>query len=342
MDNRAFERLGAEDTRPSMKKILLAQPRGFCAGVERAVDIIDELLSNTRETIYVRKEIVHNRHVIERLRSRGAIFVEELDEVPEGSLLVYSAHGVSPAVRENARLRKLRTIDATCPLVTKVHREVLSFVSAGCRIILIGHEGHEEVEGTMGYAADAVTLVQNESDARMLRHEGPQPLGIVSQTTLAASEVERIIAIITERFPDVRLPRKSDICYATENRQNAVQALASQCQSVIVVGSNNSSNSRSLRDVVQSHNVSGFLVDDPLQIESQWLQGVTTLGLTAGASSPDSLVQAVIERVRYLDPEFSTIETFGTPEPAMTFRHPPELREILASASLARTVEPAG
>ncbi len=316
-----------------MKRILLAQPRGFCAGVDRAVDIIDELLRTAGETVYVRKEVVHNRVVVEGFRARGAIFVDELDEVPAGSLVVYSAHGVSPAVRERATELRLHSIDATCPLVTKVHREVRRFTEAGCRVVLIGHAGHEEVEGTMGQAPGAIALIQNEEEARVFVHDGPQPLAVVSQTTLAVSDVQRIIAILQERFGRVELPSVSDICYATENRQNAVRALAPHCEAVIVVGSSNSSNSRSLRDVAAQLGARGYLTDDPAEIAAEWLEGVTTLGVTAGASSPEGLVGAVIARVQELDPGFASVEPFGESEPPMIFRAPKEFTALMASVN---------
>ncbi len=323
---------------PTMKRILLAQPRGFCAGVDRAVDIIDELLRNAGETVYVRKEVVHNRVVVEDFRTRGAIFVDELDEVPADALVVYSAHGVSPAVRARAKELRLHSIDATCPLVTKVHREVRRFIDAGCRVVLIGHAGHEEVEGTMGHAPGQITLIQNEEEARALRHDGPEPIAILSQTTLAVSDVRRIIAILQERF-NVELPRVSDICYATENRQNAVRALAPNCEAVIVVGSANSSNSRSLRDVAEQLGARGYLTDDPAEIAPEWLAGVRTLGVTAGASSPERLVEAVIERVRELDPEFSVVEPFGESEPPMTFLPPREFTDLLTVVGAGGTRE---
>ncbi|MDE2482768.1 MAG: 4-hydroxy-3-methylbut-2-enyl diphosphate reductase [bacterium] len=325
-----------------MKRVLLAQPRGFCAGVDRAVDIIDELLRNAGETVYVRKEVVHNRVVVEGFRQRGAIFVDELDQVPAGSLVVYSAHGVSPEVRERAKDLRLHSIDATCPLVTKVHREVRRFIDAGCRVVLIGHAGHEEVEGTMGHGYGNIALIQNEDEARAFQHAGPEPLAIVSQTTLAVSDVRRIIEILQERFGNVELPPVSDICYATENRQNAVRALAPHCEAVIVVGSANSSNSRSLRDVAEQLGARGYLTDDPAAIRAEWLAGVTTLGVTAGASSPEGLVEAVIARVRELDPEFVTVEPFGQSEPPMTFRPPKEFTDLLATVGAGETRAQAG
>jgi len=312
-----------------MKRILLCRPRGFCAGVERAVRIIDDLVRECGETVYVRKEVVHNRVVVEDFSRRGVIFVDEVDEAPEGALLVFSAHGIAPAVRERASRRGQRTIDAVCPLVVKVHREVTRFATAGHHVLLIGHAGHEEVAGTIGHGLGHVTLIQNERQAETFEAPFGQSLALVSQTTLAVSEVQRIIDVLRRRFPDIHLPPKSDICYATENRQAAVRALAPNCDAVLVVGSGNSSNSRSLRDAAEALGPAAYLIDDPEAIDRSWIANVMTLGITAGASSPEALVADVIARVRYLDPDFTTLETFGTGEPAMTFRPPPELASFL-------------
>ena len=314
------------------KKILLCQPRGFCAGVERAVQIIDELVRRSGETVYVRKEVVHNRVVVDEFRRRGVIFVDDVEDAPESSLLVFSAHGIAPEVRARAEKRDQRTIDAVCPLVVKVHREVSKFVGEGYHVLLIGHAGHEEVDGTMGHAGGNVTLIQNEAEAEAYQPETDAQLALVSQTTLAVSEVQRVIDVLQRRFPGIHLPAKSDICYATENRQVAVRAMAPACDAILVIGSNNSSNSRSLRDAAGDGGRPAYLIDDPASIQPAWLAGVTTLGITAGASTPETLVADVIERVRQLDPAFLTVEPVGTGEPAMTFLPPRELAELLPPA----------
>jgi 4-hydroxy-3-methylbut-2-en-1-yl diphosphate reductase len=314
------------------KKILLCQPRGFCAGVERAVQIIDELVRRSGETVYVRKEVVHNRVVVDEFRRRGVIFVDDVEDAPESSLLVFSAHGIAPEVRARAEQRDQRTIDAVCPLVVKVHREVSRFVGEGYHVLLIGHAGHEEVDGTMGHAGGHVTLIQNEAEAEAYENTSGKALALVSQTTLAVSEVQRVIDVLQRRFAGIHLPAKSDICYATENRQVAVRAMAPRCDAILVIGSNNSSNSRSLRDAAGEGGRPAYLIDDPAMIVPAWLDGVTTLGVTAGASTPETLVADVIERVRQLDPGFITVEPVGTGEPAMTFRPPRELAELLPPA----------
>jgi len=311
------------------KKILLCQPRGFCAGVERAVQIIDELVRRSGETVYVRKEVVHNRVVVDEFRRRGVIFVDDVEDAPESSLLVFSAHGIAPEVRARAEKRDQRTIDAVCPLVVKVHREVSRFVGEGYHVLLIGHAGHEEVDGTMGHAGGHVTLIQNEAEAEAYQDTSGKALALVSQTTLAVSEVQHVIDVLQRRFPGIHLPAKSDICYATENRQVAVRAMAPSCDAILVIGSNNSSNSRSLRDAAGEGGRPAYLIDDPALIVPAWLEGITTLGVTAGASTPETLVADVIERVRQLEPGFVTVEPVGTGEPAMTFRPPRELAELL-------------
>lgn len=305
-----------------MRRILVCQPRGFCAGVARAIHVIDELLETANETIYVRKEVVHNRTVVDGFKERGVVFVNEADEAPEGGLLVFSAHGVSPDVRQRSHLRAQRTIDATCPLVTKVHREVQRFIAEDCCVFLVGHAGHEEVDGILGHGGGNIHLIQNEDDARSIEVADPSRVAVVTQTTLSIRESRDIIAVLKERFPQVREPARSDICYATENRQSAVRALSEHADAIVVIGSQNSSNSRSLRDVARSCGVNGYLVDDPDAIDPRWLAGVGTLGITAGASSPETLVQSIIAAIREIEPEFSTIETVGTPEPAMNFRKP--------------------
>ena len=311
------------------RRILLCEPRGFCAGVDRAIDIIDQLVCSSDETVYVRKEIVHNRHVVEAFKKRGVVFIDDVEEAPESALVVFSAHGISPDVRRRARQRRQRTIDATCPLVTKVHREVHRFVRDGYSVLLIGHAGHEEVEGTLGQVPGSLILVQDEKDAWTVSVPDEQRVAVVTQTTLSLGETREIVAILKARFPLLAEPRHGDICYATENRQGAVRTLAAVCEAVIVVGSANSSNSRSLRAAAEECGTRAYLVDDPAALEIGWFEGVPTLGVTAGASSPEALVQNIIERIRIIEPEYSVIERFGTAEPEIVFRPPPELAEYV-------------
>ena len=305
-----------------MRRVILCQPRGFCAGVERAVRAIDDILERTDETIYVRKEVVHNRRVVESFKARGVVFVDDVEDAAADGLLVFSAHGVAPDVYARAEQRRLRTVDATCPLVTKVHREVRRFIAQGCTVLLVGHAGHEEVEGTLGYGPGRMILVQNVDEARSVEVLDPNKVAVVTQTTLALSESREIVGALKMRFPNIEEPPRPDVCYATENRQQAVRALAKRTEAIIVVGSRNSSNSRSLVDVVKAEGIPAFLIDDANAIDAQWLTDVTTLGITAGASSPESLVMEVLDRVRELQPEFVQVETFGEAEPSMTFRAP--------------------
>lgn len=311
------------------RRLLLCAPRGFCAGVDRAIETMDRLLRGADETLYVRKEIVHNRFVVESFEKRGVVFVDEVDDAPEGALVVFSAHGVSPAVRTSATARKQRTVDATCPLVTKVHREVHAFVRDGYAVVLVGHAGHEEVEGTMGQVPGSVVLVQDLDAVQRVRVPDPERVAVVTQTTLSVSETRVIIDALKERFPALREPARGDICYATENRQAAVRTLAAISEAVVVVGSSNSSNSRRLRDTAEECGARAYLTDDPSAVERAWLDGVRTLGVTAGASSPETLVQRVIARIRELEPEFARVETFGDSEPNIVFRDPPELAAYL-------------
>lgn len=310
------------DSQAQMRRIILCQPRGFCAGVERAVRAIDDILECTDETIYVRKEVVHNRRVVESFKARGVVFVDDVEDAATDGLLVFSAHGVAPDVYARAKQRGLRTVDATCPLVTKVHREVRRFVAQGCTVLLVGHAGHEEVEGTLGYGPGRMILVQNVDDAKAVEVLDPDRVAVVTQTTLALSESREIIGVLKARFPNIAEPPRSDICYATENRQQAVRALAKRTEVIIVVGSPNSSNSRSLVDVAKAEGVPAYLIDDAKAIDVQWLAGVTNLGVTAGASSPESLVLEIIDRIRELQPQFVYVETIGEAEPSMTFRTP--------------------
>src|SRR3954454_22374964 len=266
----------------AVEKLLLAAPRGYCAGVDRAVQTVERALELHGAPVYVRKEIVHNKHVVEQLRERGAIFVEELaDEIPEGAITVFSAHGVSPAVHADAEARGLQTIDATCPLVTKVHREVVKFASEGYTIILIGHAGHEEVEGTMGEAPEHTILVETEADVDALELEDPEKVAYVSQTTLSVDETRAIITRLRERFPHITGPRTDDICYATTNRQAAVKQMAGQCDLVLVIGSQNSSNSVRLVEVARDYGAESHLIDNETQVREEWLEGKEIVGISS-------------------------------------------------------------
>jgi 4-hydroxy-3-methylbut-2-enyl diphosphate reductase len=282
------------------KEILLAQPRGFCAGVDRAIEIVERALQQFGAPIYVRHEIVHNAYVVEDLRSKGAIFIEELDDVPAGNTLVFSAHGVSKAVRAEAEARGLSIFDATCPLVTKVHVEVAKMRKSGCEIIMIGHDGHPEVEGTMGQAEEGMHLVETIDDVAKLRVANPENLAYVSQTTLSVDDTAEIIEALKARFPAIQEPKKGDICYATTNRQEAVKFMAPQVEVVVVVGSPNSSNSNRLREVARKMGTPAYMVDRADQIDPAWLEGHQRIGVTAGASAPEVLVQAVIDRLKEL------------------------------------------
>jgi 4-hydroxy-3-methylbut-2-enyl diphosphate reductase len=279
-----------------IERVLLASPRGYCAGVDRAVQTVELALERYGAPVYVRKEIVHNKHVVEQLRERGAIFVEEETEVPEGSVTVFSAHGVAPSVRANAQARSLRTIDATCPLVTKVHVEARRFVADGYTVILIGHDGHEEVEGTMGEAPGRILLVQNEEDIDALEVPDPGKVAYTTQTTLAVEETRTLIERLRERFPAIVGPRTDDICYATTNRQAAVRQLAEHCELVLVVGSRNSSNSQRLVEVARDSGARSHLIDNADEVEEDWLDGVRTVGISSGASAPEELVTELVAR----------------------------------------------
>lgn len=281
-----------------MKKIILLRPRGFCAGVVRAIDVVRISLDLYGPPIYVRKEIVHNRHVVEQLRQAGAIFVEELNEVPEGARVIFSAHGVSPAVKLEAKQRALQVIDATCPLVTKVHLEVVKFARQGFTIVLIGHKDHDEVTGTLGEAPNSTVLVSTEEDVDQLNPPDPNRICYVTQTTLSLDETRDIILRLKQRFPAIIGPPGQDICYATENRQLAVKAVAPLCQMLLVVGSQNSSNSKRLVEVCAKSGVPAYLVDDESEVKPEWLMGVDTLAVTAGASAPENLVQELIASLK--------------------------------------------
>jgi 4-hydroxy-3-methylbut-2-enyl diphosphate reductase len=282
----------------TVEKILLAAPRGYCAGVDRAVQTVERALARYGPPVYVRKEIVHNKHVVEQLRGRGAIFVESETEVPEGSVTVFSAHGVAPSVHANAAARRLRTIDATCPLVTKVHVEARRFAAEGYTIVLVGHDGHEEVEGTMGEAPDHMVLVQTEADVDALVLDDPERVAYISQTTLSVDETRGIIERLRERFPAIVGPRTDDICYATTNRQAAVRQMATECELVLVIGSRNSSNSLRLVEVARDCGVASHLIDNVRELDESWLDGVRVLGISSGASAPEELVTELVSLFR--------------------------------------------
>ena len=283
-------------------EVLLANPRGFCAGVERAIEIVERALQIHGAPIYVRHEVVHNRFVVDDLRAKGAVFIEDLNDVPAGSTLIFSAHGVPQRVRADAEARGLRVFDATCPLVTKVHVEVQRMREAGREIVMIGHKGHPEVEGTMGQVRDGMVLVENVADVADLKVRDPRMLAYVTQTTLSVDDAAAIVSALKTRFPAIVGPKKDDICYATQNRQDAVKFMAPQCDVVIVVGSPNSSNSNRLREVAQLLDVPAYLVDNAEQIDPAWLVDRGRVGVTAGASAPELLVDAVIERLKSLGP----------------------------------------
>ena len=276
-----------------MKRLLLASPRGYCAGVERAVETVERALALYGSPVYVRKQIVHNSHVVEDLRARGAVFVDALTDVPEGANVVFSAHGIAPAVRREAKELRLQTIDATCPLVTKVHAQARRYAEAGHTVVLIGHAGHEEVEGTLGEAPEAIVLVQSASDAESVSLPADRPLAYVTQTTLSVDETSEIVAVLRRRFPEIKGPAREDICYATSNRQWAVKELLPEIDLLLVVGSPNSSNSLRLVDVARAEGTPAYLVDDVGGIEESWLAACETVGLTSGASAPERLVADV-------------------------------------------------
>ncbi len=304
-------------------QILLANPRGFCAGVERAIAIVERALEKFGAPIYVRHEVVHNKFVCDDLRAKGAVFIEELSEVPAGSTVIFSAHGVSRAVRDEAEQRGLKVFDATCPLVTKVHVEVGKMRNQAREVVMIGHKGHPEVEGTMGQSGDGMYLVETPEDARSLKVGTPDKLSFVTQTTLSVDDASLVIAALKEHFPEVQGPKKDDICYATQNRQDAVKSLAGQCDLVIVVGSPNSSNSRRLREVAIARGVAGYLIDGPEEIDPAWLAGRWRIGVTAGASAPEILVKRVVDRISLLTGA-EVSQAIGVDE-AVSFPLPKEL-----------------
>jgi 4-hydroxy-3-methylbut-2-enyl diphosphate reductase len=306
-------------------RILLASPRGFCAGVDRAIEIVERALDRFGAPVYVRHEIVHNQHVVDDLRAKGAVFVDEPAQVPRGAHLIYSAHGVSPAVRQQASSQGLNDIDATCPLVTKVHNEVKRMVAEGYEIVMIGHAGHVEVEGTVGQAPDRMALVETIEDVERLDVRDPERLGCVTQTTLSVDDTREIMQALQRRFPRIQLPKRDDICYATQNRQDAVKALAREAELVLVVGAPTSSNSNRLVEVASKRGARSHLIQDADDIEPAWLDGVTCVGVTAGASSPEFLVQQVVERIQALVGDCE-IGWQGEVDEGVTFKMPPELR----------------
>ena len=313
------------------EKLLLAMPRGYCAGVDRAVQTVERALELYGAPVYVRKEIVHNKHVVQQLHERGAIFVESETEVPEGATAVFSAHGVAPSVHENAAARGLNVIDATCPLVTKVHREAVKFAAEDYTIIMIGHEGHEEVEGTMGEAPDNIVLVQSEEEVDTLEIADPQRVAYISQTTLSVDETRSIIVRLRERFPAIVGPRTDDICYATTNRQAAVKELAKECDLVLVIGSRNSSNSNRLVEVARENGAESHLIDNETQVQEEWLEGVRVLGVSSGASAPEELVARLVQFFR--DRGTDEVRELEVISENMRFMLPKTIRQALAASA---------
>jgi 4-hydroxy-3-methylbut-2-en-1-yl diphosphate reductase len=313
-----------------VKRVLLASPRGYCAGVERAVDTVERALELYGRPVYVRKQIVHNTHVVRDLEDHGAVFVDSVDDVPEGATVVFSAHGVSPAVRDAADARRLVTIDATCPLVTKVHTQARRYAEAGYTVILIGHAGHEEVEGTIGEAPAATVLVQSADDAERLRLPAEARVAYITQTTLSVDETRGIIDVLRRRFPQLRGPQREDICYATSNRQWAVKELLDEVSLLLVVGSHNSSNSQRLVEVAHAAGVAAHLVDDAEEIDDAWLDGVDVVGVTSGASAPEKLVDRVCEWFRARG--VRDIRPFASVYEDVVFRLPVELRRAASPA----------
>jgi 4-hydroxy-3-methylbut-2-en-1-yl diphosphate reductase len=311
-----------------VKRVLLAAPRGYCAGVERAVETVERALAQHGSPVYVRKQIVHNSHVVDELSARGAIFVESVDDVPPGGLVVFSAHGIAPAVRAGAAARSLRTIDATCPLVTKVHAEAKRYAAEGYTVVLVGHAGHEEVEGTMGEAPDAIVLVESVEDAERLVVEDPHRVAHVTQTTLSVDETREIVAVLHRRFPGLRGPEKEDICYATTNRQQAVKELLGHVELLLVIGSPNSSNSQRLVEVARARGVTAHLIENERELDQRWLEGVEAVGVTSGASAPEVLVERLCDWFRGRG--VAEIRELSPAEENVVFKLPAELRRSAA------------
>jgi 4-hydroxy-3-methylbut-2-en-1-yl diphosphate reductase len=314
------------------EKLLLAAPRGYCAGVDRAVQTVERALELHGPPVYVRKEIVHNKHVVEELTARGAIFVDELsDDIPEGAVTVFSAHGVSPAVHADAAERGLRTIDATCPLVTKVHREAVKFAAEGYTIVLVGHAGHEEVEGTMGEVPGSIVLVESEADVEALELEDTEHVAYLTQTTLSVDETAAIIARLREKFPAITGPRTDDICYATTNRQLAVKQMAEQCDLVLVLGSKNSSNSNRLVDVARDCGAESHLIDNETEVREDWLEGARVVGISSGASAPEELVSRLVDFFRARGTQ--DVEEFEVLREDVRFMLPKVIRQAAAAGA---------
>lgn len=312
----------SKDTEPK-KRVVLAEPRGFCAGVERAVGMVERALELHGPPVYVRKQIIHNQYVVDGLQNRGAVFVDSEEEVPEGAVCVFSAHGVAPEVRRNAASRELQVIDATCPLVSKVHQEAKRFATAGDTILLIGHSDHEEVEGTVGEAPEHIVVVESEEEARSIQLPEGAALSYLTQTTLSIDETAGIVGILEERFPQLRGPRSDDICYASSNRQNAVKALTACTDVVLVVGSANSSNSQRMVDVARSYGTPAHLVDNAAELDPEWLGEARTVGVSSGASAPEVLVEGLLERLRHLG--YGDVDTLTTTKEDITFAMPGSL-----------------
>jgi 4-hydroxy-3-methylbut-2-enyl diphosphate reductase len=308
-----------------MKKVILAAPRGYCAGVDRAVKIVERALETLGAPVYVRKEIVHNRHVVSELAERGAVFVESEEEIPEGGVCIFSAHGVSPEVRRNAARRKLHVIDATCPLVTKVHLEAKRFARGGRRIVLVGHVGHEEIEGTAGEAPENTLVIENVDQMDDMGLDPDEPVSYLTQTTLSVDDTLDVVEALRDRFTDIKGPRSDDICYATQNRQVAVKAIAPEADVVLIVGAVNSSNSNRLVEVAEGAGARAYLVPDETHLDPSWLDGVETVGVSSGASAPEVLVDRLLDRLAQLG--FETVETREVTTEDVTFSLPPWLRK---------------
>jgi 4-hydroxy-3-methylbut-2-enyl diphosphate reductase len=317
-----------------IKKVVLAKPRGFCAGVDRAIDVVNMALQLYGSPVYVRKEIVHNKYVIRSLAAKGAVFIDELDEIPDGAVAIYSAHGVSPAVRATAAAKNLKVIDATCPLVTKVHMEAVRYANENRSIILVGHAGHDEVIGTMGEVPGRIQLVGSVEEAEKVQVPDPERVAVTTQTTLGVDDANVIIEVLRRRFPNLITPTSDDICYATQNRQTAVKLLAEDADLVLVLGSGNSSNSRRLREVAEDAGARAFLIDDAMEIDPAWLEGVDCVAITAGASAPEYLVQQVLDYFRSRGVE--QVEEVMAIEEKVTFLLPPELSREMGARGLTQ------
>jgi 4-hydroxy-3-methylbut-2-enyl diphosphate reductase len=315
----------------TVQKLLLAAPRGYCAGVDRAVQTVERALEQNGAPVYVRKQIVHNKHVVEDLAGRGAVFVDDVRDIPEGALTVFSAHGVSPMVREAAQARNLQTIDATCPLVTKVHREAVKFAEEGYTIVLVGHAGHEEVEGTTGEAPERIVLVESEQDVDALQVEDPERVAYITQTTLSVDETSSIVQRLHERFPSIAGPRTDDICYATTNRQAAVKQMAGVCDLLLVIGSRNSSNSVRLVEVSRDFGTEAYLIDNADEVREEWLAGKRVVGVSSGASAPENLVQDLVALFTLRG--VSDVQEFHVVREDVRFMLPKPIREAAAAAS---------